>query len=568
MLKTIGLVLAYITAPSRARNLRVVLWLLVLLLVLVAIFSTLFHLLMAAEDRQFAWITGVYWTMTVMSTLGLGDITFQSGAGQVFTVVVLVTGTMFILIIFPFTFIQFVFVPWVEQRNQARAPRKLPPSTSGHIILTDTGTIEDAVIRRAKNANVPYVVIVPALTDALARFDQGYKVMVGDLDSPDTYRNAQVENASLVAATNSDPTNTNIAFTIREIDPAVPIVATANAAAAVDVLDLAGCSDVLQLGDMLGRAIAQRVLGTDARAHVIDRIDTLGIAEASPAGTALVGTTLREARLRERFGVTAVGFRRRGQFTMASADTPIDADAVLILAGELDHLEVYSEAFGVDRDIDTPVIIIGGGRVGRAAGRALARAGLDYRIIEQRNERIRDPDTYVHGDAAQLSVLQEAGIEQASAVLVTTHDDDINVFLTIFARKLRPDVQIIARSNLDRNVSTLHRAGADAVLSYASIGSMAIWNTLEFSDTVVLAEGLDIFQVSIPPSIVGRSLAEVDIRAHTGCTVVAVQQGDRTDTNPDPAVPLPRDAELVIVGTSEGAREFHHRYPSPGPGPR
>ncbi len=567
-MKTVGLVLAYISAPGRERNLRVVLWLLVILTALVTVFSVLFHVIMASEGRGFAWITGVYWTMTVMSTLGLGDITFHSGAGQVFTIVVLVTGTLFILIIFPFTFIQFVFIPWVEQRNQARAPRKLPASTSGHLVLTDTGTIEDAVIRRAENANVPYVVIIPSLPDALALFDRGYKVMVGDLDNPDTYRNAQIENAALVAATNADATNTNIAFTIREIDPDVPIVATANTSAAADILELAGCSDVLQLGDRLGRAIAQRVLGTDARAHVIDRIDTLGIAEASPAGTSLVGQTLREARLRERFGVTAVGVRRRGQFSMASAHTRIEDETVLILAGELDHLEAYSETFGVDRGIETPVVIVGGGRVGRAAGRALARAGIDFRIIEERDDRIRDPAVYVHGDAAQLSVLQDAGIAHASAVLVTTHDDDINVYLTIVARKLRPDVQIIARSNLDRNVSTLHRAGADSVLSYASIGSMAIWNTLEFNDTVVLADGLDLFQVSMPPAIAGRSLHEVDVRAHTGCSVVAIQHGEHTDTSPDPTVPLPPDAELVVVGTSDGAREFHRRYPVQGPGPR
>ena len=53
-------------------------------------------------------------------------------------------------------------------------------------------------------------------------------------------------------------------------------------------------------------------------------------------------------------------------------------------------------------------------------------------------------------------------------MLVTTHDDDINVYLTLYCRRLGPDLQIISRANLDRNVSTLHRAGADAVLSYAT----------------------------------------------------------------------------------------------------
>jgi voltage-gated potassium channel len=73
-------------------------------------------------------------------------------------------------------------------------------------------------------------------------------------------------------------------------------------------------------------------------------------------------------------------------------------------------------------------------------------------------------------------VLERAGIDDASAVIITTHDDDMNVYLTIYCRRLRPDMRIIGRANLDRNVTTLYRAGADAVLSYASTGANAIWN--------------------------------------------------------------------------------------------
>ena len=80
----------------------------------------------------------------------------------------------------------------------------------------------------------------------------------------------------------------------------------------------------------------------------------------------------------------------------------------------------------------------------------------------------------VEGDAADQRVLRRAGLENASAVLVTPRDDDLNVYLTLYVRKLRPELQIVARSILDRNVTTLHRAGADAVLSYASLGATAL----------------------------------------------------------------------------------------------
>ena len=165
------------------------------------------------------------------------------------------------------------------------------------------------------------------------------------------------------------------------------------------------------------------------------------------------------------------------------------------------------------------------------------------------------------GDAAELSVLEAAGLPEACAVLITTHDDDVNVYLTIYCRRLRPDIQIIARANLDRNVATLHRAGADAVLSYASIGATAIWNTLGLNDSLVLAEGLEMFRTHVPSGMAGRSLADAAVRRETGCNVVAVADGGVTVTNPDPMTPIPSTAELVVIGDAVAQQRFLEAYP-------
>jgi voltage-gated potassium channel len=564
-MKSLALVLSYLGRPLRQRNARVVAWLLLLFVALVATFSTVFHVLMADEGREHSWATGVYWTFTTMSTLGFGDITFESDAGRIFSVVVLVSGALFLLVLLPFAFIQFVFTPWMDRREAARAPRRLPDDVNDHIILTGLGVIEDSLIRRARQSNVPYVIIEPEMERALHTHDRGYNVMLGALDDPATYRAARVTHAALVATTQPDTTNTNIAFTVREIDPHVPVVATANSAASVDVLELAGCDEVLQLGHMLGDAMARRVLGTDARSHAIGRFGPLFIAEADVADTPFVGKTLRDARLRELCNVNVVGFWHRGRFSLADPDLPLAPDTILILAGSEDQLAAYDAHFGIDRGLDAPVVIIGGGRVGRAAGRVLSEAGIDHRIIEQRSDRIRDPARYLEGDAADLATLEAAGLRQASAVLVTTHEDDVNVYLTLYCRKLEPDIRIISRANLDRNVTTLHRAGADAVMSYASIGASAVWNTLGLDDTLVIAEGLDAIRVRMPPSLAGRTLTQAALRRRTGVNVVAVDHGGAVETNPDPDRPLPGDAELVIIGDAEAERAFLTAFPTSRP---
>lgn len=182
--------------------------------------------------------------------------------------------------------------------------------------------------------------------------------------------------------------------------------------------------------------------------------------------------------------------------------------------------------------------------------------------MEKQDDRIRDPELYVAGDAADLRVLEEAGIGDASAVVVTTHDDDMNVYLTNYCRRLRADVQIIARARLDRNISTLHRAGADSVLSYASTGANAMWNLLTADNTLQLAEGLDVFRVPTPDELAGRPLAESGIRETTGCTVVAVASEDRFEANPDPGAPLVAGTELVLIGDSDSEHRFLTRYPT------
>ena len=554
--------LGYLAGPSRRRNLRLVASMLAFLVLMVVAYSTIFHVLMEREGRDHSISTGIYWTLTVMSTLGFGDITFESDAGRIFSVVVLISGAVFILVLLPFAFIQFVFLPWVAYRDESRTPRRVDPKVSGHLVVVGRDAVTEAVVRRARDSAVPYVLVESDQAVAQSQLDEGLRVMIGDLDLPATYRAARVEHAALVATTQPDTTNANIAFTVRQISDSVPIVATATRHASVDLLQLAGCSKVLELGELLGNAIARRVVGRDGRHEVIGGFGDLRIAEATAIHIDLVDKTLREADIRSKANVHVVGTWDRGSYQSAGPDTVLHHNAVLILAGSAEQLEAFDDAYGVGEAVPGSVIVLGGGRVGRAAGRVLGEAGYDWQIVEQRPERIHDENHYVLGDAAELEVLEEAGLTEASAVVITTHDDDVNVYLTIYCRRLRPSVQIISRANLDRNVDTLHRAGADSVLSYASLGASAIWNELGFDDTLVLAEGLEVFRTAVPAGLAGKTLAHSSIRERTGCTVVAISEGDHVQINPPGDTRLPAGAELVVIADEESQVRFQTRFPS------
>lgn len=545
--------------PAR-RNVINLVRFLVILAGLITLYSIIFHYLMALEGRSFSWVTGYYWTLTVMSTLGFGDITFETDIGRIFSSVVLLSGVVFLLILFPFTFIEFFYVPWTRAQAEARAPSILPSTTRNHIILTTLDPITRSLIKKLEQYHYQYVLLVSEIEEALRLNDQGYRVMVGDPDTPTTYEKARAQNALMVVATMNDMINTNIAFTVQEFTGEVPVIATANSPASVDILELAGCDHVLQVADMLGMACARRVEGPDRLAHIIGRFEELVIAESTVRHTELVGRSLRESRLREKFGITVLGYWERGEFHHIYADTRVEPEMALVLAGSEDGIQRYNAAFTQTFSSVAPVIIIGGGRVGRAAGRGLAERGLDYRIVEQQAERNRDPEKYVIGNAAELEVLKQAGIMQTSSVIVTTHDDDTNIYLTIYCRRLRPDIQIISRATRERNIATLQRAGADFVMSYASMGSNAIMNLLDKSNVLMVAEGLDVFRVKIPDALVGRTLAEARVRETTDCTVVALKNGGEMDFNFSPHTSLPASVDLIVIGTAAAEKQFTDVY--------
>lgn len=553
-------IFAVIRGRRGRRNLRVLTKFFILLAVMIAVYTVLFHLLMLREGQEHTWITGLYWTLTVMSTLGFGDITFHTDVGRLFSLVVLLSGMMFLLVLLPFTFIEFFYEPWMKAQAAARAPRRLPFETRGHVLLTNYDVITSTLIRRLEQYQYPYSIVVPEVEEALRLHDLGLKVMVGSLDDPQDWARARVESAALVATTASDVTNTHVAFTVRELAKNLPILSTANDEASVDILELAGSNYVLRLGEMMGRSFATRTWGGGKMSHVLGEFDDVQIAEATVAKTPLVGKTLLENALREKAGVTVVGVWERGRFEVARANTQIHENTVLVLAGLKQHLSRYDELFGTYSVAAAPVVILGGGRVGRATARALKEQDLDYRIVEVRPELIRDPEKYVLGSAADLAVLEKAGIRETSTVIITTHDDDLNVYLTVYCRQLRPEIQILSRATHERNVATLHRAGADSVLSYASMGASVIMNMLQRSKTLLVAEGLVLFKVPMPDKLIGKTIADLTIRERTGCSLVALQTKQGAEVVPDPHTTLPGAAEIVLIGTAEAEEQFLELY--------
>ena len=544
------------------QNFRFLIRFIVALVLIITIETVMFHIIMLREGQDHSLFSGLYWTLVTMSTLGYGDINFTTDLGRFFSLLVLLSGMIFLLILLPFSIIEFIYEPLRKAESNARVPRSLSQEYREHVVLTDYDEVTHNLIIRLKQYHYDYVIIIQDLELALRLHDQGLNVMLGAVDDPGTYESARVDQAALVAATAGDTLNTSIAFTVRDITETVPIIATSNTTASVDILELAGATHVLQLGEMMGQFLGRLATGGDAMSHVIGQFEDLLFAEANIVGTPLVGKTLRESRLREMTGVTVVGIWWRGQFETVDADTKLADHMVLVIMGTQDQIDLYDELFAIYHHTEAPVVVIGGGRVGRAAGRALEERGLDYRIIEQRQDRVRISDKYVSGNAAEFSTLKEAGIMDSPAVIITSHEDDTNIYLTLYCRKLCPDIQIISRAKLERNVESLHRAGADFVMSYASMGGNAIFNLLKRTDVLLISEGLSLFRIKLPVKLAAMTIAETSIQEDSGCYITAVFANNVMHINPEPSMRLPAESEIILIGSVESEQRFLELYES------
>ena len=535
---------------------------------MVVVHSVCFMALTQLEPGERSWIGAVYWTITTMSTLGYGDITFTSDAGRLFSLWVLLSGVVYMLVLLPFFVIQYVVTPWLDRRRAARTPRRVPPALRDHVLLVGSDAVTQTFAARAERSRVPAVVVLEDVTLAGELHDQGRNVVVGPLDSAATYRSAGASRARMVVSTLSDTANTNVAFTVRQAAARVPIAVTASKPVSVDVLDLAGADHVLELGAVLGREMASRVLGSTGRFHAIGSFGTTIIAEAAARGTALVGLTLGEALVLLRSRVRILAIMRKGRLRPMAPDVRITDGTVLVLAGLEADLAQWNEQFQCSEFSEDPVVILGGGRVGRSASRALSDEGVPNTIIEATPGRVENSYSVlegtasyavIEGDAADQRVLRRAGLEQASAVLVTPRDDDLNVYLTLFCRRLRPELQVVSRATYERNVATLYRAGADSVLSYATIGATDLWNHAGLSHRVLVAEGNELFLVPRPASLVRRSVRDDEVRRRTGCHIVAVLDEDGTmgyDTESIPSAP----GQLLLLGDRHSEHRFRQLY--------
>ena len=223
------------------------------------------------------------------------------------------------------------------------------------------------------------------------------------------------------------------------------------------------------------------------------------------------------------------------------------------------------------------IIIAGLGRVGRQAAFELYTSGVPFVIIDPRPDTLTFAAQHhylmIHGDASDDTVLAEAGIRKAKGLIVTSGDEATNLYIVLSARVLNPELFIVSRAVDESSIPKLTRAGANRAISPYAIGGRRLAHLIlsptvvDFFDTVISRgdERLNIegIQVGEDSAILGKSLAELQLRDTTGANILVILRGQQVLANPESKLVLVAGDQILALGTSEQLELLENRLKPP-----
>ncbi len=286
---------------------------------------------------------------------------------------------------------------------------------------------------------------------------------------------------------------------------------------------------------------------------VIITLTTIGYGEVHPLSTA--GRVFTLVEITVGFGLVTYTFAQLTRY---------------VVEGGLRHdLVERRRRIRMER-LHDHIIVIGYGRLGREVVDELLSRGIPICVVEQDAAIIEEmPDGVVPllGDGAHDDTLRKAGIDRARGIAIATPQSTVNVYLTLAARQLAPDIAIVTRVDDPDAIEKARRAGADRLVQPYGVGGTRMAHALtppessDFVETVIPRHdrNLELQDVAVGPQAKAwhGSLRDLSVRQRSGVLVVAIRRKDGTLlTAPDPDTHVGAGDVLVVVGRPEDVMRF------------
>jgi Trk K+ transport system NAD-binding subunit len=429
-----------------------------------------------------------------------------------------------------------------------------------HVIICEYRRDSAVLLDELDELDIDYVLISSSEENAKELSDNGYSVIHGSPQDADAFERASIETARAVI-TDAGDANVNTILTVRSLRPDIDVIALTDDSNLRDVLLETGADSVLSPHGVLGHRLAEKAV-TSLTAELTDTIDLgsdIEVAEIPvQQESRLVGNRVRDSGIRERTGANIIGAWIDGELELPpDPNTVIRPNTVLLVSGGHDALEDISEFVRPTQTVrqHEQVVIAGMGEVGKAAHSVISEEEIDTVTVDIDDHEGVD----IVADAGSKTTLQEAGTEDAGAIIVGLPDDSSSFLTTVLARSLDSSIEVLVRvSDTDATKKALN-AGADYVLSVPRVSARMIAQELRDEEVLTPASQIRFVRVSAGP-FAGSTLAESGIYEQTGCRVIAIEGKSGPSNVPDPQHEFTGDEQVTVVGSDQSVQTFLKQF--------
>jgi len=505
-------------------------------------------------DTDVSFLHSMQIVIETFTATGYGsDSPWQSRELNVMVMLLDITGVALFFVALPA-----VFLPLFRDALSESAPTSIDADLNDHVVICTFSDRTEALVDELTSRGVQYVFVEPDEERAIALDKQGHQVVHGDPSATADLRRVNLAAARALVADMTDQTDASVVLAAKEVDGGVRIVSVVEDADLGTYHRLAGADVVTTPRQVLGESLANK-LTTTVSTDLGDAVEIgkdFDIVELPiQYGSEFHGQTLAESGIRERYGINVIGAWFQGDFeSLPQPDVVLEGGSVLLVTGEerqLERLQRATLSTARDRRRGT-IVVVGYGEVGQTVVDRLEDAGLAYTVVDQQEMEGVD----IVDDGTDPETLREAGVEDASSVVLALPDETSTAFATLVVRDLNTSAGVIARADDANAVRKTYRAGADYVLSLSAVSGRSIADAvLDREEILSIGAGVEVIRTTAP-ELTGASLESASVRERTGCTVVAIERNGDLLTDLGPGTRIEAGDELVVAGTDAGTNRF------------
>ena len=538
-----------------------------LLVAQVFIYTLIIHLLIPVlEGVQITLLDSLFFVLETMTTVGYDLVLFfpiENPLTVVLVILIIVTGVTTVLLIIPA-----VLAPYIQEYIVPEPPTEIPGSLSGHVVIVGYTELTVALIESLMITDLKVIMVEGDKAKALAamqRFRRKVPVIYGDLSGSSVWKEAMVAEAQHIIIDQYEAPSATIILGMRDATTA-PILSVVDDLAYKRYLRYAGATNVLSAKYFTGRILARHVFVTPDADTVYEFMQMVplqgGDAEERlrlinvpvMEGCECIGKKVSSLQLLEKYGIELIYLWKEGHLISPEDDSiQVDASTMLFLFGSVKSLRHFFEEEMATEDVgERFAVIAGNGDVGRVASGELEAFGVPSVTVDKKPET----EAMVTGDATQESILKEAGLMEARFCIVSTGNDIDNIFITLIARNLNPDLRILARANDSEAIDKLYRAGADYVAFLPTLGGQIIASIVLAETVQVLMNLPDGRMVVLRHRIKEGEITVGEIEEATEVRIVGIQSRDHTRVRPGSDEPVVQGDGVIAVGTLSTLKDF------------